>query len=135
MNYDSSPLNNYIGNNIIVNCNQANIIIERGDPSNTWEGNISYPSGKVDVQDGSQNAGNIVYSNADPNLIFANGLYKLTSTSTNAIDQAVGSYGFITDDLEGGFRSSNKDIGADEYGVSGARGLLSPNDVGPLAGN
>jgi hypothetical protein len=127
MNYSSAPVDNTIGNNIIVNSTMNNITVVAGDDSNVWEGNISFNANSTDDS-------SYVYSYDNPNLVLSDGIYKLTGSSINAIDHAVdqaGVYSDVTTDIDGGIRGSVKDIGADEYGATGGLTLLTAADVGP----
>jgi hypothetical protein len=74
------------------------------------------------------------YTTANPKLALdAAGLYRLSSGSP-AIDAAAGSFPAVTLDMDGQTRSGGKDIGADEFGASGAlREPLTTSDVGPGA--
>jgi hypothetical protein len=74
------------------------------------------------------------YTTANPKLTLdPAGLYRLSSGSP-AIDAAAGSFPAVTLDMDGQTRSGGKDIGADEFGASGAlREPLTTSDVGPGA--
>ena len=59
-------------------------------------------------------------------------LQKLVPGSP-AVDAAVGSYVYVTDDMDGQSRAA-KDVGADEYSTQGViRRPLTASDVGPDA--
>jgi hypothetical protein len=73
------------------------------------------------------------FTTADPKLTLDSGLHRLSSGSA-AINAATGSFPQVTLDMDGQTRSGTKDVGADEFGASGAtRAPLTTADVGPAA--
>ncbi|MEO1497048.1 MAG: polysaccharide lyase 6 family protein [Planctomycetota bacterium] len=96
----------------------------------TWEGNLAFGP---DLGEGAGNPGITV---ADPQMVFgADGVWRLTSASTAAIDGGVSGYsGLLTTDMDGQPRIGAFDIGADEYYDVAAqvfRKPLNAEDVGP----
>jgi hypothetical protein len=126
-NYSSSPVDNYIANNIVDSCSNTNIYVVNGDSSNTWEGNLSY-NGTETVDDSSHTATELVYLDSDP--LLEEGSYKLGSSSP-AIDAAQGTYDDVTDDMDEEDRGTSLDIGADEYSSDTTVAMLTADDVGP----
>ena len=92
-----------------------------------FEGNIVNTNSLGDV---SSNQSGI--DRVDPQLIFDSiGLFRLSSSSP-AIDAAVGNQG-VTDDFEGQPRIGLLDVGADEFSSATiTRMPLEPEDVGPF---
>jgi poly(beta-D-mannuronate) lyase len=92
----------------------------------TWQGNI--------VHGGSAGMPSGGYRAVNPQLTTGTGgLYRL-SASSPAIDTAAGSYPQVTLDMDSEQRSTAKDVGADEYSMSGTqRRPLTTADVGPSA--
>ena len=63
----------------------------------------------------------------------SNRLWRISGNSP-AKDAAIGSYGFVTEDMDGQLRDSKKDVGADEYSTSViVRHPVGVSDVGPDA--
>ncbi|MEM5948447.1 polysaccharide lyase 6 family protein [Spirochaetia bacterium 38H-sp] len=123
VNYSAPPLNNTIANNIITGFNGQLVTITYGDVSNTWEGNIVYAKAGA-------SAGDIPTANnsttIEPVFTGTAPFYKLANSFS-----AYGDYSAIlTDDIEGGMRTVPYDVGCDQYGVSGDRTYLTPDDVG-----
>jgi poly(beta-D-mannuronate) lyase len=75
------------------------------------------------------------YTTANPKLTLdSGGIYRLSSGSP-AIGAALGSFPQVTLDMDGQTRTSPFDVGADQFGASGAlREPLTTGDVGPSAG-
>ena len=76
------------------------------------------------------------FLNADPRFaaVGSDGLRHISSNSP-VINAAVGSYPLVVTDMDGQFRDSLKDIGADEYSMAVPnRRPLTIYDVGPISG-
>jgi poly(beta-D-mannuronate) lyase len=125
------PIDCVIANNLVWS-NHSPLITYYDTPTNMkYEGNIFYgatlgitpqPSGiKI----------------ANPALVYGTGtdsLWRITGTSI-AIDSAIGSYPFVTEDMDGQPRTIPYDVGADEYStISITRRPLKRVDVGPQTG-
>ncbi|MBE1446858.1 chondroitinase-B domain-containing protein [Paenibacillus sp. OAS669] len=126
LSYTYAPVDSRIANNIAKG--SAGPLYNEAKTSNTvFEGNIGYGASLDNVSRTSSEIKNI-----DPLFAVSGGLQKLTSASP-AINAAVGSYPYVTDDMDGQTRSVN-DIGADEYSTSSVvRKPLTTADVGPAA--
>ncbi|GGA01153.1 hypothetical protein GCM10008018_54400 [Paenibacillus marchantiophytorum] len=124
--YTSAPVDSRIANNIVRN--STGTLYEEVKTSNAvFEGNIGFGS---TVNNRSRSSSEIL--NITPSFTTINGLQKLTSGSA-AVNAAVGSYPYVTEDMDGQTRSTN-DIGADEYYSSSTSIVRSPLDasnVGP----
>ncbi|MCY9662694.1 chondroitinase-B domain-containing protein [Paenibacillus chondroitinus] len=124
--YTSAPVDSRVANNIVNN--SAGTLYEEVKTSNTvFEGNIGFGS---TVTNRSRTSSEI--RNITPSFTTIGGLQKLTSGSA-AVNAAVGSYSYVTEDMDGQARSTN-DVGADEYfssSTSIVRVPLSASDVGP----
>ncbi|MEK3719349.1 chondroitinase-B domain-containing protein [Paenibacillus sp. FSL H8-0034] len=118
-----------VANNIVKN-STGTLYNEAATTNTVFEGNLGYGS---TLNNKSRTTGEIRL--ADPLFRTFNGLQKLSSTSTAAINSAVGSYTYVTTDMDGEARSIN-DVGADEYSASTAIPVvhqLSPSEVGTNA--
>ncbi|MFE5320131.1 chondroitinase-B domain-containing protein [Paenibacillus sp. NPDC056579] len=124
--YTYAPVDTKIANNIAKS--SSGVLFNEYKTSNTvYQGNIGFGSTISNVSRTSSEIRNV-----DPLLAASNGLQKLTSSSP-AIDAAVGTFSFVTDDMDGQTRSV-KDVGADEYSTSTInRKPLTTADVGPNA--
>jgi poly(beta-D-mannuronate) lyase len=95
-------------------------------PDVTWQGNILWNNagGAGDIPAGS-------YASIDPQLkADAAGVYRLQA----AIGKGVGSYPYVTVDMDGQERGSMPDVGADQFSTSPiANRPLTLADVGPKA--
>ncbi|MDR6879294.1 hypothetical protein J2X61_001041 [Bacillus sp. 3255] len=124
--YTSAPVDSRVANNIVRN--STGTLYEEVKTSNTvFEGNIGYGS---TLNNRSRTSSEI--RNITPSFTTINGLQKLSSGSA-AVDAAVGSYSYVTQDMDGQTRSVN-DVGADEYYSSSTaivRNPLGASDVGP----
>lgn len=93
-----------------------------------WEGNIVNANSLGDV---SSMAG---INEVDPQLSAdANGIFRLTSSASPAVNAAVGNYSsIIVDDMDGQPRMGIFDVGADEFSnATIVRAPLEAEDVGP----
>ncbi len=128
--YSLSPQNCEIANNIISGDQNHLFTTSLCDATNTFEGNIAYPTGSATLGVSGWTQNEIWQTN--PNLATVNGLRKLSGSSP-AINYSKGSYSYVADDLDGQARLSTSDAGADEYyepGVSVSRRPLNATDVG-----
>ena len=66
-------------------------------------------------------------------LTAGTGFYELPSNS-DAIDAAVGTYSFLTQDILEGTRPAAYDAGAEEFGANGTRSPFTTSDVGETVG-
>ncbi|WP_282942606.1 chondroitinase-B domain-containing protein [Paenibacillus sp. RC67] len=126
LSYTYAPVDSRIANNIAKS--SAGPLYNEAKTSNTvFEGNIGYGAALDNVSRTSSEIKNV-----DPQLSPSGGLQKLTPTSP-AVNASVGSYTYVTDDMDGQPRSVN-DVGADEYSTSTiVRKPLTAIDVGPAA--
>jgi hypothetical protein len=116
--HEAAPKDCVIANNLVQNPSGGAGIIDTRSENPTYEGNITSagaaPGTKI----------------ADPKLVMKDGVFRLAEGSP-AIDAAVGSYPYVTDDLDGQPRSKN-DVGADELATGAVlRHPLTEADVGP----
>ncbi len=119
------PLNCTMANNLVYG-KTGPLVVKKSEPVNlTWEGNLFFGA-TLGIP---QPAGITVQ---DPLLTPAtDGLYRLQGGSP-AIENAVGDYGFVTDDLDGQPRGVKKTIGSDEVSdFPASRKPLGREDVGP----
>lgn len=117
--------NTTFANNIIVGGGKAASISTTAPYSGLWAGNIVWNVGSVgDIPAGT-------YDVVDPLLApDTNGVYHLQAGSP-AIDSSVGTYPFVTYDLDGQPRDSLPDRGADEFSSAPITAkILTPADVG-----
>ncbi|MGE5607593.1 MAG: chondroitinase-B domain-containing protein, partial [Bacteroidota bacterium] len=125
--YSLSPQNCKISNNIISNSQNQLFVLTRCDSTNTFEGNIAWPTGSASL--GTSKTQNEIWQ-TNPYLTTVGDLQKLTSTSP-AINYSKGSYTYINDDMDGQSRMSVNDAGADEYSTAPVtRRPLTSADVG-----
>lgn len=124
--YTYAPVDSKVANNIVKGTTGP--LYNEVRTSNTvFAGNIGYGATLDNV---SRTAAEI--KNVNPLFTTVNNLQKLSSTSP-AIDAAVGTYSYMTDDMDGQLRSAN-DTGADEYSTAAiTRRPLTTADVGPAA--
>ncbi|HZR27564.1 MAG TPA: polysaccharide lyase 6 family protein [Terriglobales bacterium] len=117
-----------IANNIIQGGGVA-ATITGPFPNPTWEGNILWNvSGPGDMPASGFRTVNPLLA-AD-----GNGEFHIQSGSP-AIDSGVGSFPFVTVDMDGQPRDSNPDVGADEASAAAVTArILTTADVGPNAG-
>jgi poly(beta-D-mannuronate) lyase len=123
-----APQDSRVANNIVKN-STGTLYYEVGTTNTVFEGNIG--NGSTVSNNGSRTTAQIWSTN--PLLTTVNGLQKLSSTSP-AINAAVGTYAYVTEDMDGETRSSN-DIGADERSTSTSFGKhpMAVTEVGPTA--
>ncbi|MGO4494788.1 chondroitinase-B domain-containing protein [Paenibacillus sp. 2RAB27] len=123
-----APQDSRVANNIVKN-STGTLYYEVGTTNTVFEGNIG--NGSTVSNNGSRTTAQIWATN--PLFTTVNGLQKLSSTSP-AINAAVGTYSYVTEDMDGETRSSN-DIGADERSTSTSFGKhpLAASEVGPSA--
>ena len=114
--------------NNIIQSNTGTILTLGGPLTNPkFEGNIVFGSAPNDDMPSSGSR------RVNPQLVSSGGVFRLSSTSP-AIDSAVGSYPGVSIDMDGQIRSGAKDVGADEF-MTGPifRRPLTTADVGPNA--
>ena len=114
-------------NNIFYDCGVAIDKNRENWQNPTIEGNITWNTSKGDIPSGG-------FKNQNPQFNFdANGVPSLKSNSP-VIGKATGNYRFVEKDIDGQNRSSNKDIGADQFSsTKRINKVLSTKDVGPNA--
>ena len=124
-----APQNLVIANNIMINT-EENAVDEQTTPigNSIYQGNITQ-NGSWDLTNGVDNNQTV----SSDLLISGTDFYRLTSGSA-AIDAAVGSYSFLSNDIIDGDRSSNHDAGAEEFGSNGSRFPYTMDDVGEKLG-
>jgi len=147
-NYPLRPINNMIANNIVID--NTNPIIKSYSASAlagvSFSNNILYPTGTSSVGI-AVNPGEITVT--DPLLVqpacsapvncAGSNAYQVLRLSSNspAINNATGTYPFVTMDYEKQQRNGVKDIGADEFSsgapITVAHGALDATQVGPGA--
>ncbi|MBU3011410.1 discoidin domain-containing protein [Polaribacter vadi] len=108
------PVNLTVANNIMYNTS-INAYQINTNPTGTFlsEGNITNLTNTDILDDGS--------------------FHRLTSVSL-AVDAAIGTYSFVTEDILGGVRDTNVDAGAEEYGANGDNLPFTTADVGVKIG-
>lgn len=108
------PVNLTVANNIMYNTS-INAYQINTNPTGTFlsEGNITNLNNTDILDDGS--------------------FHRLTSVSS-AIDAAVGTYSFVSEDILGGSRGANVDVGAEEFGANGENLPFTTADVGVKIG-
>ncbi|MDU0201178.1 chondroitinase-B domain-containing protein [Paenibacillus sp. MAH-36] len=123
-----APQDSTIANNIVKNTT-GTLYQENVTSNTTFQGNIGF--GGTLTNNGSRTAAQI--RSINPLFTTVNGLQKLSSTSP-AINAAVGSYPFVTEDMDGETRLT-ADVGADEQsgGSVFVNHPLSVAEVGPLS--
>ena len=121
------PIDCVVANNIIYGKSDTLVQFTTAPTNMTWQGNIIYgaPTGFSSFP-----ANNF---NVNPNLAAAdaNGVIHLSSTSP-AIDKAMGTFAYVATDIDGDTRGTLKDIGCDEYPSSTPKiKPMKASDVGP----
>ncbi|MCX6142449.1 MAG: T9SS type A sorting domain-containing protein [Ignavibacteriales bacterium] len=119
------PLDCVIANNIVQGTSAPLITLTDVPVNMTWQGNIFYGTSL-----GMTQPQGITVVNPQISL-FADGLWR-PAASSPAVDAAVGSFPYVTIDMDGHVRTGQFDIGADE--LSAAPVILRPltkRDVGP----
>jgi poly(beta-D-mannuronate) lyase len=126
-NYTQAPVDSIIANNIVKNA--SGTLYNQVKTSNTtFQGNIGYGSTVTNVARTSAEINNV-----NPLLTTSSGLQKLSSSSP-AINASMGSYTFVTTDMDGQSRLGTNDVGADEYATGSVVNVpLTTANVGPLA--
>jgi poly(beta-D-mannuronate) lyase len=120
------PIDCVVANNLVYSTHSPMITYNDTPVTMTYQGNIFYgatlgitkPSGITTV---------------DPKLkLGIGGLYRPDSLTSPALNAAVGTYSYVTMDMDGQQRLGSKDIGADEF-TSGSitSRPLTASDVGP----
>jgi hypothetical protein len=145
---DHKIFNNYVQAGTTVNGNgggAGHAVVRRAlIVHNTFVGNVSL-SGEANVFSsnivtgtagvgGAMALGNLVGPAEAAGLTMKGEILAITGTS-KAVDAAMGSFPFVTDDLDGQVRDK-PDVGADEWSTAPAMALrrpLTPADVGPDA--
>ncbi len=119
--------NTTFSNNIIQGGNSAANISTSAPYTGTWAGNIIW-----NTTAGSMPSSG--FTNVNPQLVQdARGVFHISSSSP-AIDTAVGTFSGVTVDMDGQPRTGAKDKGADEFSsATVAARLLTTADVGPQA--
>ena len=124
--YTYAPVDGKVANNLVRNTT-GTLFLEKKTSNTSFKGNIGYGSTLSNTSRTSSEVRNV-----NPLLTSAGGLQKLSSTSP-AINAAVGTYGYVQEDMDGDIRST-PDVGADEYATPApAQRPLSRTDVGPDA--
>lgn len=126
-----------IANNLVVGINSTPLYYQGTVANNPlYQGNIGFGQVKSNFT-----ATDAQVKNQDPKLVDVNegtaqnplNMKKLSSLSTAAIDSSVGTYTYVTEDMDGHARSGVNDIGADEYSTAAIpRKPLTTADVGPI---
>ncbi|WP_378182924.1 chondroitinase-B domain-containing protein [Aquimarina sp. SS2-1] len=124
-----APENLIIANNIMINTSE-NAVDEQTTPigSSIYEGNITQ-NGTWDLTNGANNNQTVSSGLLDSSTDF----YRLGSGSA-AINAAVGTYSFLTQDILEGNRSGTPDAGAEEFNSGGSRMPYTTADVGVSIG-
>lgn len=126
-----APENLIIANNIIAN------------PSTNGIQQITAPTGSASIYQSNIRQGGSwdITTGTNNNTTVSSGLVATTSTDffriisgSAAIDAGVGTYSFLTNDIAGGTRPANFDIGAEEFGATGTRKPYTTTDVGTKVG-
>ncbi len=132
-NYSRQPRNNRIANNLVIG-GAGNLVFDKGESTNTWQGNIVYNSGlAVEVAGTGKTSGQVLLGNPAMVGTNKNGYDVQTpSAGSIAVDASVGTYTYVIYDIDGEGRR-NPDVGADEYSASPTLVFkpLQPTDVGP----
>jgi len=117
-------------NNIMVGGTGAALEINGPIPGAVIQGNIYWNNAVGSLPGGNSNR------NVNPMLVEdGNSEFRLSSGSP-AIDTAVGTYSYVTTDMDGQTRGGAKDVGADEFSTAGVvNRILTTADVGPNAGS
>ncbi|ATB27089.1 chondroitinase-B domain-containing protein [Melittangium boletus] len=124
--YTHAPVDGKVANNLVRNTT-GTLFLEKKTSNTLFQGNIGYGA---TLSNTSRASGEV--RNVNPLLTSVDGLQKLSSTSP-AINAAVGTYGYVLEDMDGDLRST-LDVGADEYAtMASVQRPLSPADVGPNA--
>jgi len=120
-----APENLIVANNIMLNSSDS-AFEETTVPFGTsiYEGNITQ-NGNWDLINGL-NSNQTVTSGL---LTSGSDFYNITSGSA-ALDSGLGTYNFLTTDITGGIRSTDFDIGAEEFNSGGTNLPYSIADVG-----
>lgn len=123
------PENITIANNIMFNSSES-ALLEQTTPEGTsiYEGNINQ-NGSWDLSNGTNDNQTV-----SSGLLGVGRYFHRPTSSSAAIDAAVGSYSFLTKDILGGVRSGKLDAGAEEFGANGLRVPYSSDDVGEAIG-
>jgi hypothetical protein len=123
------PVNSVVADNIVVGA--SGTLYKQTSPVNpTYQGNLGNPSGGTSL---GMTATAAQVRRVDPKLVVRSGASRLAAGSP-AIDAAVGSYPFVSKDIDGDTRNM-PDVGADEFVASGSvlAVPLTAADVGPDA--
>jgi poly(beta-D-mannuronate) lyase len=123
------PVNSVVSDNIVVG--KSGSLYKQTSPVNpTYAGNLGFPSGGTSL---GMTVTAAQVRRVDPKLVVKSGVSRLAAGSP-AIDAAVGSFPFVSKDIDGDTRSA-PDVGADEFVASGSLLAvpLTAADVGPAA--
>ena len=135
-NYSKAPLNNKIYSNLIVGSSGAMVTDVAGTSTNTWGGNIVYPTGSATAVSGTaKSSAQVNVVNPSLVTVVKNGYsVKTLSSGSAAINAGQGGFTYVTKDIDGENRST-PDVGADEYSASPALTIkpLTSSNVGPAA--
>ena len=132
---DVKPDNLTFINNIIVSDVTGSYLVRDGGHTGpfVWTTNLHYATGSANYwnNDGGGDEPGSGITHANPNLTTGYGIYRLQSSSTNAIEQGT-PISSVTDDIDGQVRDdTNPDIGCDEYNTSPPLRLpITEDDVG-----
>ncbi len=118
-NYSKQPTDNKIANNLVIGT-AGNLVFDKGDASNIWQGNIVYNAGSATPIAGFGKTSAQVLVSGYPAMAdtVKNGYDVLTpSAASVVVNASVGNYSYVAFDIDGEGRSS-PDVGADEYAAS-----------------
>ncbi|MGB2866849.1 MAG: chondroitinase-B domain-containing protein [Bacteroidota bacterium] len=121
------PLDCTIANNVVVSSYSPLITLTDTPGNMTWEGN---------VLNGATVGTTLPPSNqlVNPQLVLGTDSLWRPQQGSPALKSAVGSYAFVTDDMDGQARVAPFDAGADELASGGIlRTPITRNEVGPVA--
>jgi poly(beta-D-mannuronate) lyase len=124
-----APENIIIANNIMLNTSISAYDLQTNSiGSSVSEGNINQ-NGNWDLSNGTNNNQTVSANLLEVGTDF----YRIGSAST-AVNAAIGSYSFLSDDILGGTRDSNFDAGAEEFNANGTNLPYKVADVGEKIG-
>lgn len=124
-----APENVILANNLFLNTsNNAFDIQTNPIGTSKTEGNINQ-NGNWDLSNNTNNNQTVVANLLENGTDF----YRITQESA-AVDAAIGTYSFLEDDILGGLRTVNTDVGAEEFGANGENLPYKTDDVGVKIG-
>ncbi|MFD6177976.1 MULTISPECIES: polysaccharide lyase 6 family protein [unclassified Isoptericola] len=128
-NYVLPPVDSLVADNLVVG-SAGPLFQELKQPAGvTYSGNVAWPMGDATLGiDAAPREVRVV----DPLLVRSGGMWRLRPGP--AMNTAVGSYPFLTEDMDGQPRDMRPDVGADEVSFAPVtRTPLERSDVGPSA--